>query len=155
MQNKTLGQQLASTTKVWRHVLDARLQPLGLSQAKWLCLLELIRADEELTQSELAQRLGIEPATLVRLLDRLEAHGWVVRQADIHDRRSKRIRLTERSRAIAIKVQQTADDLRVELVRGIPAEDMAICSQVLSMIDQRARILLSPGTDLLADEGEQ
>ncbi len=154
MQSKTLGQQLAATTKVWRHVLDGRLRPLGLSQAKWLCLLELIRAEQPLTQSELAQRLGIEPATLVRLLDRLEMHGWVERLPDIHDRRSKRIHLTEQSRSIALQVQQTADNLRAELLRGISQEDLAICVQVMSMIDQRARVMLVPGTNLLTDDSE-
>ncbi len=71
-----IGQQMNMASKVWRQALDARLKPLGLTQAQWLCLLELRRAESPLTQNDIAGRLGIEAATLVRLLDRLEQRGW-------------------------------------------------------------------------------
>ncbi|MBA3542847.1 MAG: MarR family transcriptional regulator, partial [Chthoniobacterales bacterium] len=40
---ETIGQLLHDTARVWRHKLDQRLQPLGLSQAKWRTIAHLAR----------------------------------------------------------------------------------------------------------------
>ena len=55
---ETIGQLLHETARVWRHKLDRRLQPLGLSQAKWRTIAHLARG--HLTQRDLAERLSIE-----------------------------------------------------------------------------------------------
>ena len=51
------------------------------------------------TQVEIANRIGIERATLTRMLDTLEADGLIERLADPADRRTKRIRLTKAGEA--------------------------------------------------------
>jgi len=66
---------LKTLPRDWRRVLDRRLAPLGLSQAKWQPLLYLSRADGPTTQTALANYLDIESPTLVRLLDRLADDG--------------------------------------------------------------------------------
>ena len=58
-----LGILVGETARLWRYALDQRLQPLGLSQAKWLVLLHLSR-ENGLMQKQLARRVGIEPPTL-------------------------------------------------------------------------------------------
>ena len=68
---ETFGPLLGGTARAWRMKLDQRLKPMGLSQAKWRTLIHLSRASEPLTQSQIAERTGIEEPTLVSLLHRL------------------------------------------------------------------------------------
>ena len=57
------GQLLHGTARAWRQKLDARLKPMGLSQAKWRTLMHLSIAGDALTQAEIAARLGVEEPT--------------------------------------------------------------------------------------------
>ena len=99
--SETFGLLLGETARAWRTRLDQRLRPLGLSQAKWLVLLHLNLAKADLTQRELSARLGIEGPSLVRLLDRMEADGWVERRVSPSDRRAKTVHPTAKAAAKA------------------------------------------------------
>ncbi|MBV8047697.1 MAG: MarR family transcriptional regulator [Paludibacterium sp.] len=135
--------------KNWRSTLDARFRPFGLSQARWHVLLKLLRASQSLAQCDLAERVGIEPASLVRLLDALEHEGLVRREADPQDRRAKRITLTEAGRALALELAAIADVMREELLGSIPPEALAQTIEVLESLQRRAASLqeAEPGRD--------
>ncbi len=133
---ETIGQLVQETARVWRHKLDQRLRPLGLSQAKWRTLAHLSRG--HLTQCDLAQRLGIEEPTLARLLGKLEEDRWIKRQSAPHDRRCKTVHLQPKSSALLEEIQKTARDLRHELLEKIPARDLQVCLRVLTEIRNRA-----------------
>lgn len=131
-----IGQLLHQTARVWRHTLDQRLRPLGLSQAKWRALALL--ADGHLTQCELADRLGIEEPTLARSLANLESGGWIKRENARHDRRCKTVHLERKSSTLLRRIEKTAQSLRHELIEAIPAGDLQTCMQVLSEIRNKA-----------------
>jgi len=133
---ETIGQLLHETARVWRHKLDQRLQPLGLSQAKWRTLAHLARG--HLTQRDLAERLSIEEPTLARLLGKLEAERWIKRQSSARDRRCKTVHLQPKSSALLHEIEETARDLRHELLETIPARDLQTCLRVLTNIRNRA-----------------
>lgn len=132
------GRCVGETARAWRARLDERLAPLGLSQARWLVVLHLDRERGGLIQKELAQRLGIEGATLVGLLDRMAADGWVERRECAHDRRSKTVHLTPKSRAASREIKAVAAQLRRELLAGIPRAELECCFKVLGRIKDRA-----------------
>src|SRR5207245_11802060 len=94
------GAMLGGTARAWRMKLDQRLKPMGLSQAKWRTLIHLSRAPEPLTQSQIAERTGIEEPTLVTLLHRLEKEGWVVRKTSARDRRCKTVHHPPRAQKV-------------------------------------------------------
>jgi MarR family transcriptional regulator for hemolysin len=118
--------------------LDARLKPMGLSQARWRTLLHLSLADEALTQAEIAARLGIEEPTLVNLLHRLERGRWVVRRNASHDRRCKTVHLGKRAHRIIAQINATAVTLRHELLADIPKAELQTCMEVLARIRDKA-----------------
>lgn len=130
----TLGFLLAETARTWRSKLNQRLKPLGLSQAQWVALVHLARAERDMTQKALAERIGIEGPTLVRLLDRMARDNWIVRRESALDRRSKTVHLTRQAQAILHEIQTTAAQLRKELLKGIPPADLAQCADVLRRI---------------------
>lgn len=78
LQRRLLG-LLPPTYWLLRKLVDARLEPMGLSSAQWRPLLLLYGAITPMTQVQIARALGLESPTLVRLLDRLVRKGWVHR----------------------------------------------------------------------------
>lgn len=133
-----LGLVLFGTARAWRTRLDQRLRPLGLSQGKWRTLMHLSQGGNRLTQKEIAERMGIEGATLAGLLDRLENDGWVERRDSAEDRRCKTVHLQRRSKAVLDKIFNTAHDLRAELIEDITQRDLETCIKVLSKIRDKA-----------------
>jgi MarR family transcriptional regulator, transcriptional regulator for hemolysin len=136
--SETIGPLLHGTALAWRLKLDARLRPMGLSQAKWRTLLHLSIADDPLTQAEVAARLGIEEPTLVTLLHRLERDGWVARKNAAHDRRCKTVHLAPRAQRVIGQIKTEAFQLRHELLDDIPATELRTCIRVLDRIRQKA-----------------
>ena len=133
-----LGLVLFGTARAWRTKLDQRLRPLGLSQGKWRTLMHLSQGGNKLTQKEIAERMGIEGATLAGLLDRLENDGWVQRRDSAEDRRCKTVHLQRGSKAVLDKIFNAAHDLRAELIENIPQRDLETCIRVLSKIRDKA-----------------
>ncbi|MEX0730218.1 MAG: MarR family transcriptional regulator [Aquisalimonadaceae bacterium] len=136
-----LGPALGDTARACRMRLDQRLRPLGLSQAKWQALLQIARGGEGMTQTTLAQRIGVEGPTLVGLLDRLARDGWIERRPCSEDRRVRRIHLTAQAHEALQEIEAAAAQLRKELFGGIPEGDLLQCLQVLQRIRERAEAL--------------
>ena len=132
------GTLLGETSRAWRYRLDQRLKPLGLSQAKWITLLKLSRSEGCMTQKELAERLCIEGPTLVRLLDRMAADGWIERRGLDTDRRSKTVHLRRKSCALLQQINAMAARLSGELLEGVPPAELRSCMEVLARIKERA-----------------
>jgi DNA-binding MarR family transcriptional regulator len=78
--------------------LEAALEPLGLSLAKFGALSKLVAAEEPLPLSTLAERCACVRSNITQLVDRLEADGLVSRADDPRDRRSIRAELTDEGR---------------------------------------------------------
>lgn len=133
-----LGLVLFGTARAWRTRLDQRLRPLGLSQGKWRTLIHLSQGGNKLTQKEIADRMGIESATLAGLLDRLQEDGWIERRGSAADRRCKTVHLQRRSKAVLDKIFNTAHDLRTELIEDISQRDLEACIRVLARIREKA-----------------
>lgn len=135
---ENFGILLAETARTWRHKLDQRLKPLGLSQARWVIILVLNRYGDGITQTELAEHAGIEGPTLVGLLDRMAKDGWLERRASETDRRAKTVHLTGKSQEVSVQIKQVARKLREELLADVPKDALVQVMQVLEGVKQRA-----------------
>ena len=122
---------LHSTSRSWRQAVDRRLKYLGVSQASWMTIAIAAKADSPLSQSELADRLGVEGATMVAMVDRLVKAGLVVRQASSTDRRVKRVVLTPAGLAIYEKVKTEADALRRQLLAKMDGKKLLAATELL------------------------
>jgi DNA-binding MarR family transcriptional regulator len=80
------------------------LAPLDIRPAQF-SVLAVIDANAGLSQVALAQALGIERAGLVRLLDGLEARGFVTRIPSTADRRSHALHLTQEGRSALARMR--------------------------------------------------
>lgn len=87
-------------TKLYRPLLE----PLDLTYPQYLVMLVLWEGDD-LTPSELGERLLLDSGTLTPLLKRLEAGGLLRRQRDVDDERRIRVTLTTEGRALRRRAQ--------------------------------------------------
>ena len=106
--------------RLLRRNFNRRVQALGLTQAQWRAVAYLSR-NEGVTQVELADLLEIQPITLTRLLDRMEAAGWVQRRNHPLDRRAVQLYLTPKSEPILEQMQEFATETIAVAVTGLPA----------------------------------
>ena len=136
-----LGLALAEVSRLWRHVLDARLKPQGLSTARWVALVNLSAHPEGLTQNALAIRVGIKDSTLVRQLDLLEADGWVERRDQPGDRRVKRVFLTAKARPALESIAAVGRDLRRELLQDCSEAEIQASLRLLERLKSRLQPL--------------
>lgn len=134
---KSLNEQYAESmfliTHAWRTALDRRLRPLGFSHSRWLLLLHLSRNDG-CTHRELAQSMGIEAATLVRLVDHMEREGLLKRCGSETDRRVKHLRLSDAGIAAVENIRSYASDLRKEVLAGLSQPEIQAALDVLNSI---------------------
>ena len=123
--SRNFGFILNDVARLLRTAFDRRVKSLGLTRSQWWVLNHLFRNDGA-TQSELADILEIEKATLGRLLDRLEQKGWIQRQADAGDRRAKRVFLTDEVEPALKAMRAAAAELRRDALVGLSAEDQTL-----------------------------
>src|SRR3989304_6356059 len=96
--DRNFGFLVHDVARLLRKEYDRRVRRLGLTRSQWRVVAHLYR-NEGVTQTELADILEIEDATLAGLLDRLEAAGWVERRPGGRGRRANRLHLTARPSA--------------------------------------------------------
>jgi len=122
---------LHSTSRSWRQAVDRKLKYLGVSQASWMTIAIAAKARSPLSQSELADKLGVEGATMVAMIDRLVKAGLVMREASTTDRRVKRVILTPAGVRIYDKVKAEAVALRKELLADTDQKKLLIATELL------------------------
>lgn len=120
--SRNFGYLVNDVARLMRTVYDRRVRSLGLTRSQWWVMNHLFR-NPGATQSELAAILEIERATLGRLLDRLEAKGWVRREDDARDRRAWRVRLTAAAEPAMRKLRKQAAGLRRDALAGMSATE--------------------------------
>jgi MarR family transcriptional regulator for hemolysin len=125
---------LHSTSRAWRQAVDRRLKYLGVSQASWMTIAYAAKARSPLSQSELADKLGVEGATMVAMIDRLVNAGLVTREASTTDRRVKRVVLTPAGSKIYDRVKAEAAALRKELLTDTDPKKLLIATELLESL---------------------
>jgi DNA-binding MarR family transcriptional regulator len=90
----------------------------GMTKAQWVLMLKLAR-HPGLSQKDLADMMEVEPITVGRLVDRLEARGLVSRDPDEQDRRIWRLRLLPAAEPLLTEMAAHRADIAAMIVTGI------------------------------------
>lgn len=131
----TLGVLLHEATRAIRKAFEGRVGSHGLSSAQWRLLLTLGKCPEGASQARLADHLEIEPISVSRLIDRMEASGWVERRPCPADRRAKIVKPTARARAAHAEIRAIAEGIYAEALAGLPPETrQALTTALIAII---------------------
>lgn len=88
----------------------------------------------EMTQTELAALLRIEPPTLVRILDRMERDSWIERCSAPNDRRKKIIRPTEKVNDQWDHIVKCGERIQNRAMRGLSHEQVQNLNETLAIM---------------------
>jgi DNA-binding MarR family transcriptional regulator len=100
----------------------ALLEALGLYRGQPR-LLSALWKEEGLTHSELAERTRVSPATISKMIQRMEKAGFLERRADDEDQRVSRVYLTNAGRAVQDRVDAAFAQLQRETLAGFDDEE--------------------------------
>ncbi len=133
---------LHSTARSWRQALDRRLKDLGVSQAAWMAIATIAKAQQPLSQTELADRLAVETPTMVAMIDRLAKAGFVQRAGSETDRRVKLVVLTDAGSELFAKVKTEAAAFRKELLSGVDRKQLQVLTDLLESLQEKSESAL-------------
>jgi DNA-binding MarR family transcriptional regulator len=106
---------------------------LNLSRAQCSVLAYLER-NPNINQAKLADLLGVSPIASARLLDRMEAGGWIIREADENDRRVRRLSMSEKARNTLSEAQAVGRAVADEALAGFSAEERRTLTALLEKV---------------------
>lgn len=122
---------LVVAARKWRRTSHDVLAAYNVSEACATPLLVAGRLGAAVHQVELAEQVGIEGPSLVRLLDQLCAAGLVRRDEDPDDRRAKTITLTDAGRSVTAQMEDDLRELRARVLKGVSRADLEVALRVL------------------------
>ncbi len=120
-----------------------------------LWAIKVIAAEAPIRVSELARRMYLHPATVVGIIDRLEARELVSRTRSQEDRRVVEIQLTDRGKGLVAQSPEVAQGLLVKGLETLPdkklqhmADGLAQLVNILGAQEIPPRLLLSQEVNL-------
>ena len=121
---------LHDVARLLRVDADKRARAHGMTRAQWAILIWLER-QPGITQKELAELLEVEPITVARLIDRLEARGMVERRPDPRDRRIWRLHLCSSALPMLREIDRQRAEITRMLATGIPKSSLEAMTEAL------------------------
>jgi DNA-binding MarR family transcriptional regulator len=121
---------LHDVARLMRTKFDQRARARGMTRAQWIILARLER-QPGLSQNEMAAICEVEPITVGRLIDRLEARGLVERRNDPSDRRIRRLHLLPAAKPIIDEIMDYKDQMKIEMLNGL---DPALLDQFVDAL---------------------
>jgi MarR family transcriptional regulator for hemolysin len=131
-EDTSFGYLINDVTLLFRKHFDRRATRFGLTRAQWRAL-RVLHVREGLRQTELAEWLEMEPIAVGRVIDRLQAAGFVERRADPSDRRCWRLYDTEQARQVIDDMEEISRSIRRDATAGIAPAELA---QALSVMER-------------------
>lgn len=121
---------LHDVARLLRVDADKRARVNGMTRAQWAILIWLER-QPGISQKELSEILEVEPITVARLIDRLQARGMVERRPDPRDRRIWRLHLLEPGRGVLSGIDEQRADMTRMVTAGLSEESLETVTDAL------------------------
>ncbi|TRZ78861.1 MAG: MarR family transcriptional regulator [Nitrosopumilales archaeon] len=132
----SVGFIVNSTAKSFQRSLDVELRRnVGVTLSQWRVVGALV-LQPGLTQKEIADKVGIEGATLVPVIDKMEKDGLLKRKPDLTDRRANRIYLTSKADSLWESMAECALKIRRSSTKNISDDNIQITLDTLRKISK-------------------
>ena len=136
--HRDLLTDIVTLARLIRTEADRRARAHGMTRAQWTIIVRL-ESQPGILQKELAEILEVEPITVARLIDRLEARGMVERRADPGDRRCWRLHLTEAARPLLGEIDVQLTDMARTICQDLTDTNLARAAASLAQMRDRAQ----------------
>jgi MarR family transcriptional regulator, transcriptional regulator for hemolysin len=137
--HQSVGYWLTLTTQAYHRAVCDELAPHGITyrQLQVICWL---KTEGDLSQTELAAKMLVEPPTLVGILDRMERDGWITRHNCPSDRRKKLIRVNSAVEPVWDTIMSYAARVRARATEGLSEEQKEILMGFLQHIQSNLEV---------------
>lgn len=129
----SVGYWLCVTGHAYERAMNEQLSRQGITYRQCQVLAWLALEGEQ-SQAELAGHMDIEPATLVRVLDRMQRDGLVSRTGSTEDRRRNVIRPLAKAKPMWKKITAVAEQIRAQVTKGLSKQQIATFKQVCQVM---------------------
>ncbi len=123
----------AQVCQAYRGLSEAFMNQIDMHRGQAIVLCRLVEQDG-ITQSELAERLAVQGATVTSMVQRMEESGLVIRHRDAEDNRLVRVYVTEKGRNHERAITEQFERLQSAVFAGISPEDLVVLRRVLSKL---------------------
>ena len=89
-----------------------------------------------LTLGELAAAEQIQPPSMTKIVSGLEAHGFVIREADAKDRRVARVRISDEGRRYVARSRTRKNAYLADRLSEFDADERALIEQALPLLER-------------------
>lgn len=131
---ESIGYLVHTASHAVEQALNEELRAHGITFRQFQVLAALALMGDDVSQGDIAGRLGIESATLVGVLDRMERDGWIRRHPCPTDRRKKIIRTTARVKSVWQTMAECGHRVRRRYMQGVSSKEFQITWRVLEQI---------------------
>jgi DNA-binding MarR family transcriptional regulator len=121
---------LHDVARLMRTRFDRWARTYGMTRAQGIILIRL-HLQPGMTQNEMANVCEVEPITVGRLVDRLEARGLIERRLDPADRRIRRLHLLPAAEPILAAIERYKSDIFAEVTEGLDDKTLEIVTTAL------------------------
>ena len=128
--------ELYDVARLMRIRFDRWARAYGMTRAQGVILARLARMPG-MTQNEMASVCEVEPITVGRLVDRLEARGLLERRLDPADRRIRRLHLLPAAEPILAEIGRYKEQLMGEITHGLDPATIEIVTDALLHMKQQ------------------
>lgn len=131
--DESIDFMLAWVCKLHHDRVRAVFEAVGLYRGQ-PPVLRALAEEEGLSHSELAGRMRVTPATISKMIDRMEKAGFVTRRADSKDQRVSRVYMTERGRMVQAELGRLFRRVEQETFAGFSPEERALWRSFLARV---------------------
>ncbi len=139
---ESVGYWITITSHFYQDALNQELLPYGITFRQFQVIGWLVY-EGPLSQVELAERMMIEPPTLVRILDRMERDQWIKRENDTDDRRRKVVKVCSEARPVWSQMVVCLKQLRKKATKGMSTEDVETLKSLLMQVQKNLGVPIS------------
>jgi MarR family transcriptional regulator, transcriptional regulator for hemolysin len=132
-ESRRFGFLLKDVSRLYVQRFEQHAASLGLTLAQCKALMRLVDC-EGVSQVRLAELTDVDPMTLVRILDRMEAEGWLERRKDPRDRRVRCLYLTSAAKPLLDDIRHLIDVTWDEAFAGIPKQKSELVMELLDTV---------------------
>jgi len=139
--------ELYDVARLMRTKFDRWARTYGMTRAQGVILGRLSR-QPGMTQNEMAELCEVEPITVGRLVDRLEARGLLERRLDPADRRIRRLHLLPPAEPLLAEIQDYKKKLFDDLTDGL--DEATIETVTRALLHMKSQMTNEPAAKVAA-----
>ena len=128
--HESIGYLIKLANQMVLRNLDIQLQPYDLTAPQWVPLLVISKGHAH-TVAGCAREIGVDTGAMTRMLDRLEAKGFIARSRSDDDRRVVNVELTKAGRKIVTLIPPTICRVLHQHLRGFSEEEFETFKDLL------------------------